>query len=825
MTLRQLNRLALRQSRASWRRLEWRALAAALLIAISLSTLLAVTGDRLEQSLGQQSAALLGGDLVLSSSRPLNPQRRQAATEAGLDSSHVTQLSSMLSGNDKFVLGSIKAVSAPYPLRGKVLTQPAQPSIPTPGTLWAEQTVLQRLGLTVGDSLNLGYQRFTISAVLISSPDRGRGFGSFNPLVMINAADLAATKLISPGARVNYRLLLSGPADQVERFYRQLKADLSNAERLLSLNSDDNMQGNLQQNLNRYLRLSAVMTLLLCALTILLSLRRYSHANLNRAALLLNMGLQPRQLVQLFSLQLLQLWAVCAVLGSLATLLLNSLVDLLLAPLLNTALPPATPLSWLQGPLMGLVLLITLGLPPILAMSRVSVMQLLRQDEPATVNMGRGLMGLALLSLLGWIGYYLDSLSLALLLSAVLIGVSWSLGLLGQALTRLLGQQLARRLRLGRLLVLRIQQQRRWQRLQIPVMSLLLALMALLWLARGDLLERWAEQLPADAANHFVINIQPWEKQPLAEFMQQQGVDSHLYPMVRARLVAKNGEPISQAFSAEQQKDNSLNRELNLTWSTQLARDNQLLSGTWPPVTDNQGHSVSVESGLAERLGLKLGDRLRFNAGSQPVEARIDSIRQVKWDSFQPNFFMIFAPGALDALPASYITAFHLPDDNSALVPALIEQFPTLTLIAIDQLLAQARELIAHLIDASSLIMLLSLLAGTVLVITLMSQERAQRRYENALLQALGATSRDCQQLDRLEFGLTGLVCGALAALLAELALWPIHQQALKIDATVHPLSWILLPLIGMALFSLLGSLSRRYPSSLWEQLKARQGR
>ncbi|MCV6590855.1 MAG: hypothetical protein OIF57_17825 [Marinobacterium sp.] len=822
MTLSQLNRLALRQSRASWRLLEWRALAAALLIAICLSTLLAVTGAKLEKSLGQQSAALLGADLVISSSRPLPDKRAQAASTYGLQSSTVTQLSSMLSGNDKFLLGSIKAVAEPYPLRGEISTAPALGSVPEPGTVWAEKTVLQRLGLNVGDPLTLGYSTLTISAELLSTPDRGRGFGSFNPMVILNQADLAATQLIAPGARIDYRLLIAGPKTQVDQFEQSLLPQLSSAERLVSLNSEGNLQGNLQQNLNRYLRLSAVMALLLCALTILLSLRRFSHASLNRAAVLLNLGLQPGQLVQLFGLQLLQLWLVCAAAGTLIALLLDSLVASLLNSMIPGQLPDATLLHWLQGALMGLVLLTTLGLPPLLAISRVSVSQLLRQSEPASVTTGKVLMGLALLALLVWIGLYLDSPVLALALTAVLVGVSWALGLIGQWLTRRLATLLSGRLKLGRLLVLRIQQQRRWQKLQIPVMSLLLALMALLWLARGDLMERWAEQLPLDSANHFVINIQPWEKDPLAAFMQQQGVEAELYPMVRARITGKNGLANAEAFNAEQKQHNSLNRELNLTWRSQLARGNEVIEGSWPPKTDDNGNTVSVESNVAAHLGLKLGDTLSFSVGANQFEATVDSIRKVKWDSFQPNFYMVFAPAALEKLPTSYITAFYLPPENSTTANGLLEQFPTLTLIAIEQLLAQARQLIEHLVDASSLIMAMSLLAGTILVITLMTQERAQRRYENALLQALGASNRDCQQLDRLEFGLTGLVCGALAALLAELALWPIHQMALKVDPVIHPSSWLILPLLGMALFTLLGSLSRRAPRSLWTQLRAR---
>ena len=280
--------------------------------------------------------------------------------------------------------------------------------------------------------------------------------------------------------------------------------------------------------------------------------------------------------------------------------------------------------------------------------------------------------------------------------------------------------------------------------------------------------------------------------------------------MIRGRITGLNGEPIATAFTEKQQQHNALNRELNLTWGEQMPAHNRLLSGEWSPQSSGDEVQLSVEQEFANTLGLVLGDKLMFSIGSHTVEGSISSIRSVQWESFQPNFYVIFTPGALDNMPVSYITSFYASGEQRKVSNQLLQQFPTITLIDIEQLLAQARSLIGKLSDTSGLVMLLTLLAGLVLVFTTLSQELDQRRYENALLHTLGATPQQCQQLDLLEFALLGLVCGGLAAALGEIALWFIHQRLVLIEPVLHPGNWLLLPLAATALFTLTGLLARR---------------
>ncbi|WP_372831058.1 ABC transporter permease [Pontibacterium sp.] len=810
MTASSLLKLAWQQTLAAGRLPIWRALLLALTVAIAIATLLAVLGDRLEQSLGRQTADLLGADMTLHSSRPIPTAIANNANTLGLETSQVAQFPTMIEAGENLLLISLRAINMPYPLRGNIVTQPEQAGIPEPGTLWAEPSVLERLNLEVGHQIELGYAQFTIAAKLISTPDRGNGFSNFSPQVMINQQDLDATGLLGPGSRVRYRQLFAGDPEALTKLENQLRPDLASGERLITLDSSNNINGGALNNASRYLRLGALLTLLISALTIALSLRRYTLNSRDRAAVLLSLGMSARQLQGLFLLQLLLAWLVCALAGTAVALGLEQVTLYLLDDLLPQPVPPAQPALYSLGALLGLVSLITLGLPPMVSMSQVSVMHLFRRSATPTTLGGRLLQLVAGLMLTGLLMLYLDDLKLTLILIASLLVTAWLLGKLGAWLLRISAFALAGKHTLVRLLRLRLQQQQRWHQMQIPVISLLLALMAISLWARSDLLDRWQSQLPDTTPNHFLINIQQHERDGVDQLLQSYDLQSQLYPMIRGRISGLNGEPIATAFTPEQRQHNALNRELNLTWGKQMPAHNRLLSGQWVSQSDGDEVQLSVEQEFANTLGLTLGDQLMFSIGSHTVEGTISSIRSVQWESFQPNFYVIFTPGALDNMPVSYITSFYASGEQRKVGNELLQQFPTITLIDIEQLLAQARSLIGKLSDTSGLVMLLTLLAGLVLVFTTLSQELDQRRYENALLHTLGATPQQCQQLDLLEFALLGLVCGGLAAALGEIALWFIHQRLVLIEPVLHPTNWLLLPLAATALFTLTGLLARR---------------
>lgn len=806
-------RLAYKQSKAQWRRSDWRALLASLFLMTSLITLLSLTGDRLQNSLVQRSAEVLGADMIISSSRPLDNDVRKMVADSGLASTEVTQFSTVVEAGDAILLSSIRAVTAPYPMRGEIITAPpldnrAHPSsrLPEPGQVWVEQSVLDRLGISLGDTLNIGYAPLIVDRLIMSSPDRGSGFRSFNPQVIMRSEDLAATQVISPGSRVSYRLLLAGDNESVATLDAALKPVLHSWQQAFTAQGDQPISRNAIGNAGQYLKLSALFALLLGGFSIFLSLRRFSADQLHRTALLLSLGLSRKQLMQLFGLQLLGGWLMAAVPGMLVGFGLHYGVMELLGELLPQPLPSLSLLMLFSSPLLAAAILLVLGLPTLLPLSQTSVMTLLRQDSSNSTQTPTWVQLVTPLLLFSLMALFVESLLLAASMTVGLLVIGWLSGYVVQWLIQQLNQRLKHRVRLFPLLTLRIRQQRHWHRLQGGVLTLLLTLMSVLFFARQDLLNDWEQQLPADTPNNFVINIQPWERDQIDTWFKEHDVDATLYPMIRGRVATINGATPEQILTPEQQDHNTLNRELNLTWGTGIPAHNTLEAGEW----SDDNHALSIEKSMADELGLVLGDELGFQVGSDTFTGTITSVRGVEWTSFQPNFYVIFSPNVIDDLPATYITSFRLTPEQKPYATALVKAYPTLTLIDVEQLLNQAQDLINKLSDSASFIMLLTVLSGLLLVIVTLQQDLAKRRFEVALLRTLGASMKQTQWLDRLEYLLMGFSCGVVAAFMSEALLLGVYRGPLDLPPMWHPWLWASLPILATVLFALTGSLIRR---------------
>ncbi|MFW1678054.1 ABC transporter permease [Pontibacter sp. JAM-7] len=803
--------LALRQAITGLQLSEWRALMLALLLAIFSASLMAVLSDRLDHSLNRKGADLLGADLILQSSRPLSQELIAAADALQLRHSGVIQLATMASDNTQFLLISLRAAQANYPLRGEIQLEPSMTSSqPGLDEIWVEQAILERLNLTLGDSITLGESSFTISHILLNAPDRGRGFVSFNPQAIINQQALPATGLLLPGSRAQYRLLFAGAPDAVTQLKKQFQRELKTGERLVSVDAEEDRRGSALSRASSYLRLVAFLTLLLAGLTIFLSLRRFTRQQNRRAALLRTLGLSRQQLALTYLLQLGYLWLACSLVGIGLGWLAEQGLFYLLRDLLPQPVPAARTVLYCAGPTLGLFLVLGLALPALSQLTRTSPADLFHEQAqhasyPARISY---LILAGFLLLCGL--FYLNNLMLSIALLLVLLLTSLGIALLGGKLMQALGICLQSRLRLGALLQSRIQQQQRWYRLQIPVTCLLLSLLSINYLALTDLMQRWRTELPANTPDHFLINVQPWETESVQQILQTARIDSQLWPIYRGRLTGLNQATLAEQLNPKQLSHGSLNRELNLTWAAQLPEHNTLSAGQWQP--DQPG--VSVEHKLASELGLSVGDTVQFDIGGNNIQVPITSLRELRWDSFQPNFFYIFSPGVLSDLPASYITSFHLGERAGELSRALLNEHPTLTLIDVRQLLNQLQTLLQQLGQLTTLLLMLAALAALLLVYTTLHQELEQRQKENALLRTLGASAASCRRLDLLELSLTGLCSGVLALLITEFSLWPIHHYLLQLEPVLHPTLWLFMPLGSMLLFVAVGWFSHR-PQSL----------
>lgn len=806
-------RQLLRDARAG----ELRVLFFALVVAVAASSAIGYFGARLNGAMLLRATEFLGADLLLGGSSPATPEQITAGEQLGLRHARAVEFSSVIAGDAGIQLASVKAVDEPYPLRGELKSAPApytpeEPGNgPAPGEAWAEARLFTALDLKPGDTVDVGQKTLRLTRVLTYEPDRAGDFYSLTPRLLMNLADLDATGVVQPGSRVRYRELWSGPAEALKSYRDTLEPTLAANQRIEDARDGNRQVGGALSRAERYLNLASLAAVLLAGVAVALSAARFAARRFDASALLRCLGLSRREALLLYTLQLGLLGIAAAFLGALIGWLAQLGLFHLLRELLPAEVPSGGVLPALAGIATGLVALAGFALPPLAALGRVPPLRVLRRDLLPVPPSSWLVYGAALLAL-GLIMWRLSldlKLTLALLggglLASLILGGLMLLGL--NALRRLLARAaLPWRLGLGQLL--RHPLAAAGQSLAFGLILLAMALIALL---RGELLDTWQDQLPADAPNYFVLNVLPGEKDAFAERLAQ--LSPHpapLFPVVPGRLTAINGEPAKEHASKESQGERALQRDLSLTWAADLPNGNRLVAGQWwdqAPASDLPG--VSVEAKLAGNLGLQLGDRLSFSVGGISRDVRITSLREVDWDNFQPNFFMIFAPGSLADLPATYLTSFYLPPQHDRELVELARAFPAVTLLEVEAILAQLRSILAQVTVAVEFVLLFVLAAGLAVLFAGLQSTLDERIRQGALLRALGAERSLLQRARRAEFALLGAAAGLLAALGCELVSALLYTLAF--DLQWHPHPWLLLlPPLGALLVGGAGVIGTR---------------
>ena len=809
--------LAARQLLRDARAGELRVLFFALLVAVAASSAIGYFSARLNDAMLLRASEFLAADLRLSGSSPASQQQIDAGLKLGLDHAQAVEFSSVVAAQEGIQLASVKAANSLYPLRGELRSaaEPYAPeevgSGPRPGEVWAEARLMVALNLKIGDELEIGAKTLRLSRVLTYDPDTAGDFYSLTPRVLMHLDDLAATEVVQPGSRVRFRELWRGDANALAAYRQAVEAGLEPNQRLDDARDGNRQVGGALGRAERYLNLASLAAVLLAGVAVALSAARFAARRFDASALLRCLGLSRREALALFGLQLALLGLVACVIGALLGWAGQHVLFYLLRGLIPDDLPPADLWPALAGMATGLVALAGFALPPLAALGRVPPLRVLRRDMLPVPASSWLVYGAALVAL-GLIMWRLSldlKLTLALLggglLAALLLGGLLLLGL--QSLRRLLQRaSLPWRLGLGQLL--RHPLAAAGQSLAFGLILLAMALIALL---RGELLDTWQDQLPEDAPNHFALNVLPAERDAFAARLAE--LSPHpapLYPVVPGRLIMINGEPVRQLVTKESRGERAIQRDLSLTWAEELPSDNLITAGNWwktEHASDLPG--VSVEAELAESLQLKLGDRLRFNVGGIEREAQVTSLRQVDWDSFQPNFYMIFEPQTLQDLPATYLTSFYLPPGQDAELIKLSRAFPSVTLLQVDALLAQLRSILAQVTLAIEYVLLFVLAAGITVLLAGLQATLDERIRQGALLRALGAERKLLISARRAEFGLLGAAAGLLAALGCELVSFLLYRYAFDMSWQPHP--WLLLlPVIGALLIGLAGVLGTR---------------
>jgi putative ABC transport system permease protein len=805
-------RLALRMLARDWRAGELTVLGIALMLAVAALTSVGFLTDRVEQALRLQSHQLLGGDLLLTADHPWPPRFRQEAAARGLRQAESATFPSMVSLGDASLLAEIKAVSAGYPLRGSLRTTPVLNSadadtarVPQTGEAWPDERLATTLSLAPGTELALGNIAVRSGPILTLEPDRGMNVFALAPRLMINLADLPATGLIQPGSRASYRLHLAGEAAAVKAYEAWATEQLGRGEKIESLDNARPEIRNVTERAQRFLRLAALLAVILAAVAVALAAERYMRRHLDGCAVMRCMGASAQQLLLIHGGEFLIFGLAATLAGCGVGYVVQGALQQLLAGLMVTKLPAPSLLPWLHGLLVGMTLIIGFALPPLLRLKRVPTIRVLRREwsgaEPASV--GAYLSGaLVLAGLMLWMA---GEWRLGLI---VLVGFVFALGFFA-LMARLLLAVLGRLRPAGRgygwrhgLANLR----RRLAATLVQAVALALGLTALLLLtvARGDLLDSWLARVPADAPNRFAINIQPDQRVAIADFFKARGLPvPELEPMVRGRLVQVNAQAVGPESYADDRAQRLVDREFNLSWSARIPAGNTVSGGRWHGET--AAAEFSVEQGLAETLKLKLGDRLIYDIAGNRVEAVITSLRKLDWDSMRVNFFVMSPPAVLKDYPASYITSFHLPADKSGAIPELVRAFPNITVIDVAALVRQLHATIDQVARAVQLVFGFAVLAGLAVLYAALQASSDERRHELAVLRALGARSRQLSSALLAEFAALGALAGLLAGIAASLIGWGLARFAFRLDYLPQPQLWLIGLLAGVVLVVIAG--------------------
>jgi len=804
----------LRTARRDWRSGELRLLALALIIAVAAVTSVGFLVDRVRSGLQGNAAQYLGGDAVLDSDRPISDELTQTASRLGLRSALTVSFPSMVlpeSDTRYGTLVAVKAVTEGYPLRGTLQLNDggqrrAAGGIPPRGTVWVEPQVLHVLGVQPGQNLRLGNARLRIGGVIDSEPDRAIQVMGFAPRVLINAADLPATGLVQPASRVVYRWLVAGAPRSVQVLVSSLRSQLQRGQHLESLEDGrPELQGSLTRA-DRFLRLVALLTVMISAVAVSAAARRFSARRLDSCALMRCLGLVQNEMLALFTVEFAFVGLFASAVGVIAGLALHFVLVELLAGLLQQQLPAPSLLPGVQGVLCGLVLLLGFALPPLERLRRVSPMRVLRRDIDSQAPRT-------------WLAYLAGTAAFALLVFwtageirlGLIVGGAF-LACLGvfatAALLILYGLQTLRRredrpIGVSWRFALASMQRRRGTSLA-QLVALAIGLMALLVMAiaRMDLVDEWRAQAPLNAPNRFVINIQPDQVDAVAARLREAHIeDAPLEPMVRGRLIEIDGRRVGPENYEDARARALIDREFNLSYRDQPPPHNRIDRGRWFAA---DAPELSIEEGIAKRLGIKLGQVLRFDIAGQTVEARVTSVRTLNWNSMRVNFFVIMAPSLLRNAPQSFITSFFLPAEQAAWVNTLVREFPNLTVIDTDQVLEQVRGMLDQLIAAAQFLFVFALAAGVLVLYTALTSSHDERVREAAVLRALGASRGQLARAQRVELVLVGALAGVLAAAGAAAVGWGLARFVFEFDFVAH--AWVAFAgILGGVAASLLG--------------------
>lgn len=751
----------------------------ALVLVIASIFALSALASRMEQVIVKQGKDALTADAVFVSANPLSNSLLKSTEQ--LERSVMTRFSTMAFSDNGMQLISVRGVDESYPLMGELVLDGNESGRVKPNQLWLDERIMAQLEVTKGDNVTIGDADFTVSGAVLMEP--GLSFNPFQqmPAAYIHQSDVEKTGAIQVGSRVQYRLFLK--ADNAALKQLQDKTELSPSDRWRTQDTASR-SNEVFDRTTQYLSLTVAIVIIMAATTLVLTCQNYVNSRTQTIAMLKSLGASRRWIEKWLLIQV----AILLVTASIVGLILGSGLEYLLRIPLKDLLPNPLPSYGVTPFIVAVVSAILITVPalgiPLLGLIKTPALEVLQQG---TAQRSWKRLLLVLVPVLPLLALYANN-TLVWIVLASIAALFVVLAGLSIALTKLFSRFATKPAM--KLALSRINRTPITSGLQFGALSLSLMLLSIIWLVRSDILADWERTLPADAPNVFALNIADYELANYLETLDKNGVTrSQAFPIIRGRLTEINGQNVKDV-EYEGEGSDAIRRELNLTWGDQLPEYNDVLSGKW-----TNANSVSVEADVARDLGIQLGDKLRFVINSQNFDATVDTIRHVEWRDMKPNFYFIFSSDVMANVPGSYLISYRINEGNESLLTSMSRAHPTVSVLDIRTMGEKIQALIQQIVSAITILALLGVIAGLLLIFTLLRLSLSQRQQEIRLYRTLGSSKKRINTTLWAEYGIMALVASSVAVMAAEACVAAVMKYGFDLNAQIHPELWIALPL------------------------------
>ena len=812
-------KLALKLFSREFKRGELTVISAAIALAVLTVLTLSMVTDRIGQSIAQKSSAFIAADRVLASNHQLPTEYLQKAQEQSLRTAKITYFDTMLFAGDEMQLGSVKAVSDSYPLKGELkvktrLTSDAivTDEVPKTGEVWLSESVFYALNIQVGSQVELGAATFTASRVVAEEPDAPFNVFSSSQRILINERDIDATQVIQPGSRVFYRQLYAGEQSDLDTFYAWLKPQMKENQQWYGVKDRQSPIANSLNRAESFLLLAGLLGIILAAVAIAVSAKRYCERQYDPVAMMKTLGGSRATIRKIYLLHLSLVCTMSVILGLVIGYSLQMIASDYLAQSMGTELPSASAKPWLIAVSTGVICAVMFSIKPLLDLFDIPPLRVLRRNLGDRLLVSKIHLAMSALTVFLLMWLFSNNIKITAILftsTAFLIVVLFGLSKLIFGGGRKLGLSPGNSWSLA---IASIQKRANVNAVQLISFALAIKLLLFLIVLKNDMISDWQSQLPADAPNSFLVNITEAELEPITSFLAERDMPtSDFYPIVRGRVNAVNGELVAREVSLEdnEKKDeearSGIGRELNLTWRAELPKQNELIDGTW--FTESSVAEASLEESMLARLDVELGDTLTFLIGAQSFDAKITSVRKVNWNTLKPNFFIILSPDVLQSFPATYISSVRVNKDQKREFSELLRQYPTVNAIDVESFIKQIRSTIEQVSLAIGFVLAIVVACGALVLISQVQASLGERMQEIVILRTLGAKGRLIKNATLYEFLLLGFTAGLVAAVVSDVALLIVQKQMFELAGKLHPHIWLIGPAAGGLFVACLGYL------------------